>query len=420
MAERFEEDGDAPARLALPNVRHLRIVDAVGRHSSISRAAAEVNLSQPAVTQAIARLEAQVGRPLFARRQNGTFATPAGEAYLHRVRRFLDQCEEAVLQLDPARADPTLVRRITSPQIRGLLAIARSVSFSQAARIVGISTASLHRAARELEANLGVPLYRPSRFGLTLTRSGLELARRIGLAIREIEAAADDLRYLDGVESGRIAIGTLPLSGSYLIGAVITDLTQRFPEASVSISSGTYDLSLNSLRTGAIDMVFGILRRPEWLTDIQEEPLFSDPYCIIGRAGHPLAERDAIELADLVAFEWIAPSRGTPRRRQFEALFEGAERRPATSIETSSLATIRAVLASSDRLTLVNRHEVETEERTRMFSVLSWTPSVPPMAKGLTTRTNWLPTPIQRRFLTLLRTHARRAADQTGGVALAE
>ena len=84
-------------------------------------------------------------------------------------------------------------------------------------------------------------------------------------------------------------------------------------------------------------------------------------------------------------------------------------KRPRINIETSSLSTIRAVLASSDRLTLVNRHEVETEERLKLLSVLNWTSSLPAMPKGITTRSNWLPTPIQQRFLTLLRSQASKA-----------
>ena len=167
---------------------------------------------------------------------------------------------------------------------------------------------------------------------------------------------------------------------------------------------------LDSLRNGAIDLIFGVLRRPEWATDIAEEALFHDPYCIVGRTGHPLASRERITTDDLLAFDWIVPGEGTPRLRQYESNFEVRARLPAISIETSSLSTIRSVLTCSDRLALVNRQEVETEERSRLLTVLAWTSDAPPMAKGVTTRADWLPTPIQRRFLDLLRVHAGGAA----------
>lgn len=404
-----DEEGGAVGPFAVPNLRHLRVIEAVGRNASISRAASEVNLSQPAVTQAIAKMEASMGVTLFDRRQNGSYPTPAGEVLLHRVRRFLDQCHKAMAEMKPGSDGQALARRVTSTQIKCLMAIARSASFSQAARAIDISTASLHRAARQLEETIDRPLYKPSRNGLTLTDAALELARKLGLAQRELEAAADEIRYLDGVEGGRITIGALPMSGSYLIGATIADLTEKFPDAHVYVTNAPYAILLNSLRTGAIDMIFGVLRRPDWAVDIAEEPFFSDPYCIVGRSGHPLAARATISIEDLVAYDWIIPGEGTPRRIEYEAIFEGQPQRPRINIETSSLSTIRAVLASSDRLTLVNRHEVETEERLKLLSVLNWTSSLPAMPKGITTRSNWLPTPIQQRFLALLRSYASNA-----------
>ncbi len=408
MVTAVDEEGSLAGDFAVPNIRHLRVVESVARNRSISRAAQEVNLSQPAVTQAIAKMEVAVGRPLFDRTKNGSFVTAVGEVFVNRVKRFLDQCDAAVAELNPAEADRRAARYVTSTQIRCLIAIARSTSFSHAARTVGISTASLHRAARELEATIDAPLYQSSKHGLTLTEPGAELARKLGLATREIEAAADDIRYLDGVEGGRIVIGALPMSGAYLIGAVITDLTTRFPEAHIYVVNSPYGILLNSLRTGAIDLIFGVLRRPDTAEDIAEEALFHDPYCIVGRAGHPLASRTAITTDDLVAYDWIVPGEGTPRRRVYEALFSGVANPPRVSIETSSLSTIRSVLSCSDRLTLVNRHEVETEERLKLLSILDWSSTLMPMAKGITTRTNWLPTPIQQRFLTLLRGHASR------------
>jgi LysR family transcriptional regulator, regulator for genes of the gallate degradation pathway len=418
MAKSIDERAAAPETFPVPNIRHLRVLEAVARNASISRAAAEVGLSQPAVTQAIAKMETIVGRTLFDRRQNGSHQTEVGDVFLNRVRRFLDQTDQAVRDLHPPDGARGCERHVTSTQVRCLLAIARSSSFAQAARTIGISTASLHRAARELEAAVRKPLYRASRNGLSLSPAGVELARRLGLAVREIQAADDDLLFLDGVAGGRMAIGTLPMSGAYLIGAAIADLTSHFPEARVSVINAPYGILLQSLRTGAVDLVFGVLRRPEWATDIVEEALFHDPYCIVGRAGHPLASREGITTDDLLAYDWIVPGEGTPRRRQYEAIFEGHARRPSISIETSSLSTIRSVLTCSDRLALVNRQEVETEERSRLLTVLPWTSDALPMAKGVTTRADWLPTPIQRRFLDILRVHAigagRADATQAG------
>jgi molybdate transport repressor ModE-like protein len=395
----------------VPNIRHLRVLESVARNESIGRASLEIGLSQPSVTQAIAKVEALLGRQLFERRRNGSYLTAAGDVYMRRVRRFLEQSDEALSEFGAENTDRAYVRHVTSTQIRCLLSIAKSNSFSQAARSVGKSVQSLHRAARELETITQQPLYSFSKYGLTLTDIGQELARKLSLATREIEAVEDDLHYLDGVESGKILIGTLPMSGAYLIGRTIADLTNKFPDARVFIINAPYDILVNSLKTGAIDMIFGVLRGPVLADDLKEEEIFSDPNCIVARFGHPLATRDEISVNDLLAYEWIVPLEGSPRRTQYDAIFADSPERPRISIETSSFSTIRSVLACSDRLALANRQEVEAEQRLKILSILRWNPKQTGMPKGITTRSNWLTTPIQQRFLKLLRLHATSTKD---------
>lgn len=405
MIKLSDDDDELPRHHAVPNIRRLRVLEAVARHESISRAASEVGLSQSAISQALARIEEEVGRPLFDRAQSGTYLAPAGHTYLQRVRRLLTQVDQALRDVDGTRNARQRIYHISSAQVRCLLALSGSASFSAGARSIGVSTSSLHRVARELEAGLGAELYRPTRNGLQLSDAGAELARRLRLAIREIEAARDDLRFLDGVESGQITIGTLPMSGAYFVGRTVARLTDMLPYARVHISSAPFNAQINSLRSGEIDMIFGVLRRPSWAADLAEEPLFSDPYCIVVRAGHPLEARTDLTADDLMRYEWVVPMSGSPRRVQFDQLF-GVGIRPKMGIETSSLTAILSVLSCTDRISLLSRHEVGTVHSADLFSILDWPDRFTPVAKGITTRADWLPTPVQNRFLELLRAQA--------------
>jgi len=76
--------------ILFPNVRHLLAVQEVAARSRINLAAAAVHLSQPAVTQAVAKLEAALSARLFDRRPEGMFPTEVGEIFLRRVARALD------------------------------------------------------------------------------------------------------------------------------------------------------------------------------------------------------------------------------------------------------------------------------------------------------------------------------------------
>ena len=114
-------------------------------------------------------------------------------------------------------------------------------------------------------------------------------------------------------------------------------------------------------------------------------------------------------IAILLAYDWIIPGEGSPRRKQFEALFSGVAEPPRVSIE-EELAfhdPVRSRLQRppDPRQSARGRGAgaAEASERPSLDDEL------PPMAKGITTRMNWLPTPIQQRFLKLLRSSTAAA-----------
>lgn len=76
-------------------LRQLRIFEAAARHAHLGRAAAELNLTQPAVSIQMRRLEECVGAELFARAGRGKRLTDVGAALLVQARAILDRLREA-------------------------------------------------------------------------------------------------------------------------------------------------------------------------------------------------------------------------------------------------------------------------------------------------------------------------------------
>ena len=77
----------------LPSLNGLRAFDAAARHLSFTRAAAELNVTQTAISHQIRRLEAQLGVRLFVRRNRALLLTreEASEA----VEKLERACEAA-------------------------------------------------------------------------------------------------------------------------------------------------------------------------------------------------------------------------------------------------------------------------------------------------------------------------------------
>ena len=78
------------------NLRHLRAFAEVAKCGNITVASGKVHLSQPAITQAIAKLERILGHSLFDRRNSGLFLTQPGSILHDRVNRALDHLKRGV------------------------------------------------------------------------------------------------------------------------------------------------------------------------------------------------------------------------------------------------------------------------------------------------------------------------------------
>lgn len=84
-------------------LRQLRAVEAVARHRHFTRAAEELHLAQSALSHQIARLERELGTPLFERTSRRVRATEAGEAIAARARRVLAEVDGAREEVDELR-----------------------------------------------------------------------------------------------------------------------------------------------------------------------------------------------------------------------------------------------------------------------------------------------------------------------------
>ena len=401
----------------MPSLRQLRVFETVAKLKSVSRASVLINLSQPAVTQAISSLEEKFGATLFERGHSGSHLTPLGEILMARTERLFGLIRQGLQESfgghpssDNLDAD-ALVGKITTTHVRSLLAVSENPSFDQAARSLGVSQPSLHRAARDFERQLRRAIYYRGARGTTTTKQGSELARYLKLAMRELDYAFDEINTQQGIITSRIAIGTLATSGSFVLARAIDEFLAQSGGAEVKVIEEPYEQLLSHLRAGDIDFLFSVLRRPDWATDVAETKLFDEPYVIVMRPKHPLGSVALIGRDELAGYDWIVPGPSTPRYLAFERLFATGRKKPTARVVTTSRGLIRSLLTTSDRLTLLTRHEAALEEALGVLRIVPTTVRLPRRTYGVATRINWRPTVLQETFLRLLTHHGRQAAS---------
>ncbi len=369
------------------NLRHLRALSEIQRLGSISAAAATINLSQPAITQALVKLESQLKQSLFDRCPEGMTATDAALVLVPRINSALAHI-----------ASP----RVTMTQLRALIMLAQCGSFAGASLVTGLAQASLHRSIGDLALALKRALVERRGKGIALTEQGKRTVRAFRLARAELETGLTELASLQGIETGRIAIGAMPLSRARLLPAAVTGFHRQFPDARINIVEGSFQELIEPLRDGALDLMIGALRDPSPGKDVVQRPLFEDRSIILGRLGHPLASQSP-SIAQMAAYPWIVPAPGTPLRAQWEKMFTDVGLPPAqVPVECGSVITIRQILLDSNFLTLLSPDQVAVELEAGWLTKIADTPPSQSRTIGLTTRNGWRPTTLQAAFLAVL------------------
>lgn len=392
------------------NIRHLRVFREVARTKKASIAAAHEHLTQSAVTQAIAGLEGQLGIKLFERRRDGMYLTEPGADFLSRVKYALAHlrtgAQDAVRlgQRQGNRGFPEFDRLLTVAQLRALVAIADARNFSLAARRMGISQPSLHRAARNLEQLAGLALFKSAPEGTSLSPAAQELARRARLAFAELQQGVDQIRAHLGKDTARIVVGSLPLARTSVLPVATANLLAERSGVRVQVLDGPYEQLLGKLRQGDIDFIVGALRFPTPTNDITQESLFEDPLALVAGRNHPLHKVASPTLADTLGYPWIAPPETTPGGAYLTELLRraGASASPVCAV-SSSLVFLRGMLTSGPFISIISRHQAKYEIESGDLVPLAIDLPHSHRSIGLTYRADWQPTATQQRYLDLIR-----------------
>jgi DNA-binding transcriptional LysR family regulator len=392
-----------------PNLRHLHVIDEVARLGSINRASQAVHLSQSATTQAVLKLEQDIGEPLFHRSSTGMLPTEAGHLFLARVRRALDHLKgfDKRNSVSDGQLSP-VYRSITTTQLKALIAVVETGGFSLAADRLGVAQPTVHRAAKDLERISGSQLFIRAAKGVDLTYRARQLAQLASLTFTEIQQGFEEIDELNGRAQGQLRIGCLPLARTHLLPTSVTQLLDQYPEVKVSIVDGPYREQLNALLHGQLDCILGALRFPAPTPEIHQEALFEAPLSIIVRAQHPALSRATPSMDELALLDWIAPAQGTPGRQNFNAFFHSQGLQPPEHvIECGSLVAIRGLLLASNRAAIISARQVHYEILSEQLAVLS--DNLPGTSRpiGLTYREDWKPTAVQSAYLSIIRDLSR-------------
>lgn len=182
-------------------------------------------------------------------------------------------------------------------QLEYFIVVCKELHFTRAAEKLNIAQPTLSQQIKSLEDKLGIPLFDRIGKKIVMTEAGKILLEHSKRVFYEIEQAKAALRDLNGLQRGKLTVGSLLTCVNYLLPPAILKFKRLYPNIELSILG----LRTEDIERGLLDndLDLGITFLPITNKDIESIPLFTEELSLAVPLGHPLSHVEEVEMSTL-------------------------------------------------------------------------------------------------------------------------
>jgi DNA-binding transcriptional LysR family regulator len=252
--------------------------------------------------------------------------------------------------------------------LHAFVEVADRASFSNAAEALFITQPAVSKRVAQLESELGVRLFDRIGRRISLTGAGetlLPRARRLINDARELKRAVSDL---SGDVRGRLVMGTSHHIGLHRLPVPLKHFTERYPEVELDIRFMDSEAACRAVETGDLELAVVTLP-PDQPANLRLDLIWYDPLAFMVGLEHPLADRERLALAELMAYPAVLPGSTTYTRGVLERSVRSIGVTLNVAMTTNYLETLHMLVATGLGWSLLPAtvldekvHELKVEE----------------------------------------------------------
>jgi DNA-binding transcriptional LysR family regulator len=229
-------------------------------------------------------------------------------------------------------------------QLRTFIAVVDRDSFSEAARVLGLSQPAVTMQIQALEADIGATLLDRGYRKVALTEAGTVLMPHARRVIEEFERARQSIELLSGTVSGRLTVAASTTPGQYLLPRIMGSFLAVNPEVGMTLR--VYDSAdvIAHVEAGEADL--GMTGAEVHGARVLYEQLGSDDLALVCPPGHRLASRAALGFAELTDEPFIAREQGSGTRMAAEDVIRHSGVDPSELDVVLELGTNEAIVSA--------------------------------------------------------------------------
>ncbi len=257
---------------------------------------------------------------------------------------------------------------ITLRQLQVFEKVATHLSHSRAAEELYLSQPAVSMQIKQLEENIGIPLFEQMGKKIFLTEAGREMlhySRSIIQQLNEMEGVFADMK---GLEQGTLILSVVN-TANYFTPQLLAEFCRRHPKINVKLHVANRDTVLHQLIDNSTDLA--IMGQPPAGQDLVAESFMDNPLVVIAAPTHPLANETHIPISRLAQETFLSREKGSGTRSAMERIFDLHHIHPNIGMEVETNEAIKQAVQAGMGLGILSLHSIELEIEARRLAVLN-------------------------------------------------
>lgn len=238
--------------------------------------------------------------------------------------------------------------------LRYFLAVAEARNFRKAAQNLFLSQPTLSHQIKQLEMQMGAPLFERLSRTVRLTAAGEIFRQRAIAMLRELEDARREIADLMALNRGELRIGIVSTVNVAVVPEAVGNFRNSHPGVSVAVRELPMELLEAELLAGNLDLGISFMHARHG-TRLEMEMLFVERLVAVLPRDHPLAKKKSVALSRILAEPMVLLSHGfCTRELVLESVaLQGLEQVLRPAIEMNSIEGVLATVRQTNMVTLM-------------------------------------------------------------------
>jgi LysR family cyn operon transcriptional activator len=235
--------------------------------------------------------------------------------------------------------------------LRYFKALADCLNFTRAAERVHVTQSTLSHQIRQLEDELGLPLFERTGKRVMLTAAGEMFLQYSVEALGAIDRGIAAINVVASEVVSELRAGVTQTSNRVLVPQCLPTYMAQHPSVRVFIEEMPAESITTALRAGSLDL--GVSYRPSDATDIAFEPLYDEEMVLVVSAQHHFAGRKRVRMAELNGQRLALLHKGFTTRQLLERCFTECGSEPLVVAEFNTINPMLELVSRTETAAIV-------------------------------------------------------------------